>query len=108
MTDIGYQQPLYPYTVGLNGTYPYGYGGYGYGYPGWGWGWGGGNVIIIKRGHGGHWNGGGGSSGGWHGGGGSSQQLRTAAVFGNHFSGQSNMVANPTSGQARVGGGGRR
>jgi TolB-like protein len=100
----GYQQPLYPYTVGLNGNYGYpGWGGWGWG--GWGWG---GSVIIINKGRGhhggdGHHGGGGGS---WHGR--TSQQLRNAAVFGRGFSGQANMVANPTSGQVRpVGGFGR-
>jgi hypothetical protein len=80
-----YQQPLYPYTVGLNGNSPYGYG-YGYN-PYWygsGWWWGGGSdVIVINNGGNGHghdhgdhhhdgwrgnagsWNGG----GNWHGGG---------------------------------------
>ena len=55
----GYQQPLYPFTVGLNGYYP------GYGYPGWGWGagwWGwGGTTIIINKKHGHH------GGGGWNG-----------------------------------------
>ncbi|MEO6436425.1 MAG: hypothetical protein ABIP55_11800 [Tepidisphaeraceae bacterium] len=64
MPTYGYQQPLYPYTIGLNGNYPYGYGGHGHswGFPGYGWGggWGGGNIIIIKRGDGHHGGGGGG------------------------------------------------
>ena len=67
-----YQQPLYPYTVGLNGNYPYGYG-YGYGYnpyyygSGWWWG-GGGDVIVINNGNSGHGHdhGGGGGGGGHH------------------------------------------
>lgn len=93
----GYQQPMYPYAMG---GYPYWY------RNGWGFGhfWGGyPGVIVIKKGH--HHGGGhviGGVSGG------NTHRLRSAAVFGHNYSGQSNMVASPTSGQVRIGGGGHR
>lgn len=98
--SYGYQQPMYPYSMG---GYPYWY------RNGWGFGhyWGGyyPGVIVIRKGH--H---GGSPGGGSHGGGsltgGNTQRLRSAAVFGHNYSGQGNMVASPTSGQARVGGGG--
>lgn len=93
--SYGYQQPMYPYAIG---GYPYWY------RNGWGFGhfWGGyPGVIVIRKGHHGGGHGGGGFLGG-------NARLRSAAVFGHNYSGQGNMVASPTSGQVRVGGGGHR